>query len=457
MPLHNPGTGVHFIWFIPQRKTWFAFRRIRAIVEHCLSQTPLIISTIYMASITSFEELGLRAPILAALTGLGYKTPTPIQAACIPLLLESRDIIGLAQTGTGKTAAFALPLIQRFSMQRVPLRKGKIRSLILSPTRELAQQIYDNIISYSRGLSITSSVMFGGVGYSPQTKALSRGLDILVATPGRLMDHMERGNVNLSEVEVLVLDEADRMLDMGFAPAIKKIAAKLPPQRHTQLFSATMPPKIRMLAEQMLRNPETVAVTPPTMTADKIEQSIYHVDTQADKKNYILTLLQETHQNNDRVLIFTRTKHGADRLAKFLTKNEFPSSAIHGDKTQGARERMLKAFKTGDTPILIATDLASRGIDVKGINLVINHDLPNEPEVYIHRIGRTARAGAEGQALSFCSPDEVPYCRDIQKLIGKRLPLHKNSGPEPRPLVKEPSVPASKSRSRRRDFSRRRG
>lgn len=408
-----------------------------------------------MASITSFEELGLRAPILAALTGLGYKTPTPIQAACIPLLLEARDIIGLAQTGTGKTAAFALPLIQRFSTQRAPLRRGKIRSLILSPTRELAQQIHDNIVSYSRGLSIASAVMFGGVGYTPQTKALSRGLDILVATPGRLMDHMEQGNVNLSEVEVLILDEADRMLDMGFAPAIKKIASKLPAQRHTQLFSATMPPKIRMLAEQMLRNPETVAVTPPTMTADKIDQSIYHVDAQADKKNFILNILQETHQDDDRVLIFTRTKHGADRLAKFLSKNEFPSSAIHGDKTQGARERMLKAFKKGDTPILIATDLASRGIDVKGINLVINHDLPNEPEVYIHRIGRTARAGAEGQALSFCSPDEAPYFRDIQKLIGKKLPMHKDSGPEPKPVIKE--APAAKSRNHRRGFSRRRG
>lgn len=382
------------------------------------------------------------APLLQQLEKLDYKSPTPIQAACIPLLLQRKDLMGLAQTGTGKTAAFALPLLQTLSEDKQPLRPGQVRSLILSPTRELASQIHDNIVAYGKSLGISSTVMFGGVGYGAQKKALARGLDILVATPGRLIDHMEQKTVSLRYVETLILDEADHMLDMGFAPAIRKIVSVIPTKRHTQLFSATMPNNILNLAQAMLHNPETVMVTPPSKTADKVEQSVCFVESQSQKSPFVLQLLTN-RGNTGRTLIFTRTKHGANRLATFLSKNEYPASAIHGDKGQTTRERTLREFRSGEKPILVATDIAARGIDVKDIDLVINFDLPApaEPEVYVHRIGRTARAGSDGEAVAFCSPDEVKQMKAIQRLINMQIPVHPESGPiHPELTVRERSA-----------------
>ena len=340
---------------------------------------------------TTFRELGLSAPILRQLENLEYKTPTPIQAASIPLLLRNKDLLGLAQTGTGKTAAFALPLIQHLSERpgKPPVRR--VRALILSPTRELAAQIHENILAYARGLHLSTAVIFGGVGYAPQFKELAGGLDILVATPGRLIDHLERRTVSLDSVETLILDEADHMLDMGFAPALKKIVSRIPEKRHTQMFSATMPENIRQLAQTLLQEPETVRVSPPSSTADRVEQFLCMVGSQAEKRPLTLELLKQ-QELPGRTLIFTRTRHGADRLASFLSGKDYPASAIHGDKSQGTRERMLREFRSGETPVLVATDIAARGIDVKDVRLVINYDLPEEPEVYVHRIGRTARA-----------------------------------------------------------------
>lgn len=386
---------------------------------------------------TTFKELGLSAPILRQLEKLEYKIPTPIQSACIPLLLQKKDLMGLAQTGTGKTAAFALPLIQHFSEQSQKPLPRKVRALILSPTRELAAQIHDNICAYAKGLNLSTAVMFGGVSYGPQFKKLAAGLDILVSTPGRLIDHLERQTISLDRVETLILDEADHMLDMGFAPALKKIVSKIPRNRHTQMFSATMPDNIRELAQALLNEPETIMVTPPAATADKVEQSLFMVKSQADKRNTTLNLMVE-RENPGRTLIFTRTKHGANRLASFLTEKAFPASAIHGDKSQGARERMLREFRSGETPILVATDIAARGIDVKEIQLVINYDLPEEPEVYVHRIGRTARAGASGQAISLCSPDEIKKARDMHRLLGRILPVHSSSQELPEELTTVP-------------------
>lgn len=397
----------------------------------------------------TFQELGLIAPLLHELEKLDYKQPTPIQAACIPLLLQQKDIMGLAQTGTGKTAAFALPLLQILSKDKNPAKPGHVKALILSPTRELASQIYDNIAAYGKTLSISAAVMYGGVGYGHQKKALSRGLDILVATPGRLIDHMEQKTVSLRHVETLILDEADHMLDMGFAPAIKKIVSFIPEKRHTQLFSATMPDNILKLAQAMLHNPETIMVTPPAKTADKVEQSVCFIESQAEKRPFTLQFLKN-RGNIGRTLIFTRTKHGANRLAAFLSKNEYPASAIHGDKGQNTRERTLREFRSGEKPILVATDIAARGIDVKDIDLVINFDLPApaEPEVYVHRIGRTARAGSDGEAVAFCSPDEVKQMRSIQRLIGMEIRVHPESGPVPAELsIREKTNRSSFSRN----------
>lgn len=383
-----------------------------------------------MASSTTFQELGLAAPLLHQLEKLNYQSPTPIQQACIPILLQRRDIMGLAQTGTGKTAAFALPLLQNLAADKTAVKPGHVRALILSPTRELAAQIHDNIKAYGKDLRLSSAVMFGGVGYNPQMKALAKGLDILVATPGRLIDHLNRRTITLGSVETFILDEADRMLDMGFAPDIRKIVAVLPRRRHTQLFSATMPDNILKLAQSMLHQPETVIITPPTTTAEKIEQSICHVDSQPAKRDAALAILKEREENG-LTLMFTRTKHGANRLASYLTSQGHPASAIHGDKGQNTRERMLREFRDGTTPILVATDIAARGIDVKDIDLVINYDIPMEPEVYIHRIGRTARAGASGTAVSFCCPAEIKYARAMQKMLGSPIPLHQSSLPSP--------------------------
>lgn len=390
-------------------------------------------------ALTTFKELGLSAPILQQLEKLEYKAPTPIQAACIPLLLQNRDLMGLAQTGTGKTAAFALPLIQQFSEHPRQPKPRSVRALILSPTRELAAQIHDNICAYAKSLRLSTAVIFGGVGYAPQFKKLAAGLDILVATPGRLIDHLDRQTVSLDGVETLVLDEADHMLDMGFAPALKKIVSKIPRQRHTQMFSATMPDNIRQLAQSLLHEPETVMVTPPAATADRVEQSLCMVPTQAEKRPLTLKLLEEQEQAG-RTLIFTRTRHGANRLASFLTGRNHPASAIHGDKSQGTRERMLREFRSGETPILVATDIAARGIDVKDVQLVINYDLPEEPEVYVHRIGRTARAGAAGLAIALCTPDEAGKARDVHKLLGRVLPAHPSSGEFPRELLTVPGT-----------------
>lgn len=405
---------------------------------------------------TTFRELGLSAPILRQLEKLEYKTPTPIQAACIPLLLRNKDLMGLAQTGTGKTAAFALPLIQRFSEHpgKPPARQA--RALILSPTRELAAQIHDNIRAYAQGLNLSTAVIFGGVGYTPQFKKLAGGLDILVATPGRLIDHMERRTVSLGSVETLILDEADHMLDMGFAPALKRIVAHIPEKRHTQMFSATMPDNIRRLAQALLQEPETVIVSPPSATADRVEQSLCVVGSEAEKRPLTLNLLKQQEQPG-RTLIFTRTKHGADRLASFLTGKNRPASAIHGGKSQNARERMLREFRSGETPVLVATDIAARGIDVKDVRLVINYDLPEEPEVYVHRIGRTARAGAAGEAIALCSPGEIGKARNVHRLLGRLLPAHASSAAVPSELRSVPGTRGERKNSTRepRSTSRR--
>ena len=421
---------------------------------------------------TTFRELGLSAPILRQLENLEYKTPTPIQAACIPLLLQNKDLMGLAQTGTGKTAAFALPLIQQLSERSGKPPGRRVRALILSPTRELAAQIHENIRAYARGLHLSTAVIFGGVGYASQFKELAGGLDILVATPGRLIDHLERRTVSLDGVETLILDEADHMLDMGFAPALKKIVSKIPRKRHTQMFSATMPDNIRQLAQTLLQKPETVRVSPPSSTADRVEQFLCMVGSQSEKRLLTLELLKQ-QELPGRTLIFTRTRHGADRLASFLSGKDYPASAIHGDKSQGRRERMLREFRSGETPVLVATDIAAhghrrprtspptdiaaRGIDVKDVRLVINYDLPEEPEVYVHRIGRTARAGAAGQAIALCSPEEIRKARNVHKLLERLLPVHASSASVPAELraVPEARRKSSSSMQEKRSAPRR--
>lgn len=405
----------------------------------------------------NFKDLGLISPLLNQLENLNYTTPSPIQAASIPILLQKKDMIGLAQTGTGKTAAFALPLIHNLSESPIRLKPRQVRSLILSPTRELAQQILANIISYGKQLNISATAVFGGVGYRPQINALGKGVDILVATPGRLVDLLERKSLSLSDVETLILDEADRMLDMGFLPSIRKILSCIPQKRHTQLFSATMPSSISSLAKDMLHNPETVMITPPTKVADKVEQSLCYVDSPAEKREKLVSFLP-AKENSGLTLLFTRTKHGANKLASFLNGKGFMSSALHGGKLQSQRDRLMKNFRQGTTPILVATDIAARGIDVKNIDLVINYDLPMEPESYIHRIGRTARANASGKAISFCSSDEIKYAKRIHRLLGSSIPLHSESNPVPVSMEERPARPVSGNRRRRQssNSSRRR-
>jgi ATP-dependent RNA helicase RhlE len=380
----------------------------------------------------TFDALNLAAPILRALAEKNYTHPSPIQARAIPFLLEGRDMMGCAQTGTGKTAAFSLPILHRLAAAPKPRVPKSPRVLILAPTRELAGQIGDNIATYGKHLPLQHLVIFGGVGEHPQIKGLARGVDILVATPGRLLDLMNQGHARLDKVEVFVLDEADRMLDMGFAPDVKRVLAKLPAKRQSLLFSATMPAAIRDLASGLLHNPAHVEVTPVSSTAERIEQRVCHVE-KTDKNKLLLHLLAEHSQGL--VLVFTRTKHGANRLSEQMDKNGISSAAIHGNKSQGARQRALEGFRTGAIRVLIATDIAARGIDVKGIMLVINFDIPNEPEAYVHRIGRTARAGADGLALSFCDPSERGYLRDIQRLIRQTVPVQEHpyalTGQEP--------------------------
>ncbi len=388
-----------------------------------------------------FEELGLSEPILRAVIAEGYTTPTPIQVKAIPHVLEGRDVLGCAQTGTGKTAAFALPILHRLgrSRPRDHRHTPPIRVLILAPTRELAAQIGESFRSYGRHTPLRHAVIFGGVNQNPQARALRDGIDVLVATPGRLLDLMQQGLVDLRQVEVLVLDEADRMLDMGFIRDIRKIVAKVPAQRQTLLFSATMPADIRELADAILRQPVSVRVQAASMAADTVQQSVYFVE-KASKP----AMLEHFISNNaiTRALVFTRTKHGADRVARHLSRAGISAEAIHGNKSQNARTRAMNKFKSSAPPVLVATDIAARGLDIDEISHVINYDLPNEPETYVHRIGRTGRAGASGLAVSFCGSDERPYLKDIERLIRKPIPISpdKPKLPEPpaQPMDRQP-------------------
>lgn len=371
----------------------------------------------------TFEELSLRDELLRAVRAASYETPTPIQSKAIPPALEGRDVLGCAQTGTGKTAAFVLPTLQ-WLMKREPgaFAKGArpVRALVLTPTRELAAQIGETVRDMGRFLPLKHAVIFGGVGYEPQDRALKAGVDVLVATPGRLIDQLQRGMVSLARVEVLVLDEADQMLDMGFIHDVRRIVAKLPRERQTLFFSATMPPSIRALADEWLREPVEVSVAPPATTAERVEQRLYFVET-PDKRALLESLLARPEVT--RALVFSRTKHGANKIARWLEASGVRAEPIHGNKSQNARTRALAGFKTGATRVLVATDLAARGLDIDEVSHVVNFDLPNVPEVYVHRIGRTARAGAEGIAWSFCNAEEREYLRDIEKVTRQKIPV----------------------------------
>jgi ATP-dependent RNA helicase RhlE len=372
------------------------------------------------SQVTTFNDLGLIEPLQRAVAAEGYTTPTPIQAQAIPQLLTGRDLLGCAQTGTGKTAAFALPMLQRLSQNRVAPTPKAPRALVLTPTRELAVQIAESFKTYGRHLGLRHTVIFGGVGQVPQAQAVARGVDIVVATPGRLLDLMNQKLIRLDRLETFVLDEADRMLDMGFIHDVRRIIATLPAQRQTLLFSATMPNDIANLAGSILRDPATVTVTPVATTAERIDQWILFVE-QSDKRALLGEVLKD--QSIKRALVFTRTKHGANRLAEQLERMGVRADAIHGNKSQNARQRALSDFTDGKLRILVATDIAARGIDIDGITHVINYELPNVPESYVHRIGRTARAGAAGVALSFCDVDERAYLRDIERLIRLSIPV----------------------------------
>ena len=381
---------------------------------------------------TTFESLGLEPALLRALATEGYTVPTPIQVQAIPPVLAGRDVQGIAQTGTGKTAAFALPILQRLAADRRQPPRGGCRVLVLSPTRELASQIADSFRAYGANIGCRVTVMFGGVPKGKQVRAMERGVDVLVATPGRLLDHMQDRTVRLDHVEVLVLDEADHMLDLGFIVPIKRIVATMPSRRQTLFFSATMPGEIGKLAGGMLRDPVHVAVAPVATTVERVEQAVIFTD-QAQKRHALFNLLKGPADG--RTLVFTRTKHGADRVVRHLEESGLPSMAIHGNKSQGQRERALAAFKSGEARVLVATDIAARGIDVDGVSHVINFDLPNVPESYVHRIGRTARAGKDGMAISLCAPDERPFLKDIEKLIRTKVPVMAAPSPAPRPRM----------------------
>jgi len=369
----------------------------------------------------AFKKLELIEPILKALEAEGYTTPTPIQAQAIPLILEKRDLLGCAQTGTGKTAAFAIPMLQLLYNERHE-EKGpkKIKALILTPTRELAIQIDESFAAYGKFTGLKHTVIFGGVSQMHQVNALRAGIDILVATPGRLLDLMSQGFIDLRQLQIFVLDEADRMLDMGFIHDVKKVILKIPAKRQTLFFSATMPPEIQKLANTILVKPSKVEVTPPSTTVEAIEQGIYFVE-KGDKPSLLLHLLK--NKTIVTALVFTRTKHGADKVVKILHKADISAAAIHGNKSQNARQHALSSFKTGNLRVLVATDIAARGIDIDELTHVINFELPNIPETYVHRIGRTGRAGAAGIALSFCDAEEREFLRDINKLIGKPIPV----------------------------------
>ncbi len=369
-----------------------------------------------------FKQLDLISPLLKAITDTGYTHPTAIQQKAIPVILKGNDLIGCAQTGTGKTAAFALPLLQRLAEGKKSDKIPPIRALILTPTRELAIQIGENINLYRKYLKINYCTIFGGVNQDKQVKEIKKGVDILVATPGRLLDLMNQKLVSLEKIEILILDEADNMLDMGFIHDIKKILAKIPTKRQTLFFSATMPPNIRKFAHGILHKPVEVDVTPVSSTAEKVNQSVYLVEKK-DKIKLLTGLLKKL--KNERTIVFSRTKHGADKIVKLLAKNGLRAAAIHGNKSQNARQKALGEFKESRIKILIATDIAARGIDIEQLPLVINYDLPNVPETYVHRIGRTGRAGQEGKAISFCDVEERSYLADIEKLIGLKIAIEK--------------------------------
>ena len=368
----------------------------------------------------TFEQLELIEPIQKALTKEGYTIPTPIQAEAIPYVLDGYDLLGCAQTGTGKTAAFSIPIIQNLYNERQHGKVRGIKALILTPTRELAIQIGESFTAYGKYTGVRHTVIFGGVGQKPQTDALERGVDVLIATPGRLLDLINQGFISLKYLDYFALDEADRMLDMGFIHDIKRILPLLPKKRQSLFFSATMPPEIERLAGTILHEPQKVEVTPASSTVDKIDQSVYFVE-KAEKVSLLTHLLKDSSLES--VLVFTRTKHGADKVARVLAKANIGAEAIHGNKSQTARQRALTNFKDHTTRVLIATDIAARGIDVDHLSHVINYELPNVPETYVHRIGRTGRAGRSGVAYSFCDAEEVPYLKDIQKLIGKQIPV----------------------------------
>ena len=367
-----------------------------------------------------FSELDLIEPLQRAVSESGYTTPTPIQIAAIPPLLEGRDLLGCAQTGTGKTAAFALPILQRLVKANRRAEPRHTRVLVLTPTRELAIQIFESFQSYGKHLRLRYSVIFGGVGQGPQVKSVAQGVDVMIATPGRLLDLINQRHINLRGLEVFVLDEADRMLDMGFIHDIRKLIAMLPPKRHNLFFSATMPPEIEKLASTLLTDPVRIEVTPVSSTVELISQSVMFVD-RSKKKSLLRHVLEDKALK--RVIVFTRTKRGANQVSEVLEKNGIKSGAIHGNKSQGARQRALEEFRSGQIRVLVATDIAARGIDIDGISHVINFELPNIPESYVHRIGRTARAGAEGIAISFCDLEERAYLKDIEKLTGQLIPI----------------------------------
>ncbi|WGI20371.1 DEAD/DEAH box helicase [Amylibacter sp. IMCC11727] len=392
----------------------------------------------------TFTELGLSAPILKTLSNNDYSTPTPIQAQAIPAVLEGRDIVGLAQTGTGKTAAFSLPILHRLSAN-IPSGPRKIRALILAPTRELATQINDAIWTYSKGLGLRSAFVIGGVPIKKQKKQLADGVDILVATPGRLEDLIAQKACSLKSIETVVLDEADQMLDIGFMPAIRRLLSQMPKKRQTLLFSATMPKEISSLANDYLTDPVHTSVNVVSKTADRIDQTVIHMENGA-KPTAIFKLVQQ--HPGKRVIVFCRTKRGSDKVAKKLGAEGIGADAIHGNKSQGQRQRALDAFRKGDKPVLIATDIAARGIDIREVEVVVNYDLPNVPEAYVHRIGRTARAGASGFAVAFCSPEEQKLLRDIEKVIKMKIPAKMADG-SPVPNVHRP-IERTKPKNNRR-------
>lgn len=392
----------------------------------------------------TFESLNLLPELLQAVRKMGYTAPTPIQAAAIGPVAQGRDLIGCAQTGTGKTAAFSIPILQRISGE-VTKSHHPIRALILTPTRELALQIQDNFRSYGAFLPVRSTVIFGGVGQAPQVQALQKGVDVLIATPGRLNDLCNQGHIDLSKLEIFVLDEADRMLDMGFIHDVRKVIARLPQKRQTLLFSATMPQEIATLSQTILHDPIRVEVTPQSSTVDAISQKVYKID-KGNKKLLLHDIL--TKNNYPSVLVFTNTKHGANRVAETLTKSGIPAMAIHGNKSQSARVTALERFKSREIRVLVATDIAARGIDVNELPCVINYELPNVPETYVHRIGRTGRAGHRGIAISFCNFDELSYLKDIEKLIGKAVPEVKNH-PWPMEIFEATAKPQRNQRRQR--------